>query len=80
MMHCYANHFFKNTYLNGSKNFNIVLKKVSDRLMVKKLKLNLNLNKTRSVLLHLVKNNFWKNINLNVKIGKTVIKMINIWE
>ena len=45
--------------------------------MVKKLKLNLNLNKTRSVLLHLVKNNFWKNINLNVKIGKTAIKIIN---
>ena len=29
------------------------------------------------MLLHPVKTKFWKNINLNVKIGKTAIKIIN---
>ena len=47
--------------------------------------LKLNLNKTRSVLLKSksVKNYILKNVDLNVKIGKTLIKIqivINIWE
>ena len=36
-------------------------------------KLNLNHNKTRSIILHQSKISFWKNIDLNVKIGKTFI-------
>ena len=67
--------FTKTTYLNDSKNFNTELTKVSDWLMVNRLKLNLN--KTRSMILHQSKNNFWKNIDLNVKIGKTDIKKTN---
>ena len=57
--------FIKNTYLNGSESFNTELKKVSDWLIGNKLKLNLN--KTRSMILHQSKNSFWKNIDLNVK-------------
>ena len=45
--------FTKDTHLNDSKNFNTELSKVSDWLMVNKLKLNLD--KTRSMLLHLPK-------------------------
>ena len=67
--------FTKTTYLNDSQNFNTELTKVSDWLMVNRLKLNLN--KTRSMILHQSKNNFWKNIDLNVKIGKTDIKKTN---
>ena len=63
--------FTKDTYLNDSKNFNTELKKVSDWLMGNKLKLNLN--KTRSMILHQSKNSFWKNIELKLKIGKIVI-------
>ena len=58
--------FTKNTYLNYSKSFNTELKKVSYWLMGYKLKLNLN--KTRSTIVHQSKNSFWKNIDLNVKI------------
>ena len=57
--------FIKNAYLNGSESFNTELKKVSDWLIGNKLKLNLN--KTRSMILHQSKNSFWKNIDLNVK-------------
>ena len=67
--------FTKTTYLNDSKNFNTELTKVSDWLMLNRLKLNLN--KTRSMILHKSKSNFWKNIDLNVKIGKTDIKKTN---
>ena len=42
--------FTKNTYLNNKESFNIELKKVSDWLMGNKLKLNIN--KTRSMILH----------------------------
>ena len=67
--------FTKTTYLNDSKNLNKELTKVSDWLMVNRLKLNLN--KTRSMILHQSKSNFWKNIDLDVKIGKTDIKKTN---
>ena len=52
--------FTKNTYLNKSKNFSTELQKESGWLMVNKLKLNLD--KTRSMLLHHLqsKNNFRK--------------------
>ena len=66
--------FKESTYPNDRDSFDIELKKVSDWLIANKLKLNVN--KTRSMLLHQVKNNFWKNINLNLKIGKTVIKSL----
>ena len=62
--------FTKNTYLNGSKSFNTEIKKVTNWLMGNKLKVNLN--KIRSMILQQSKNRFWKNINLNKKIGKTV--------
>ena len=52
--------FTKDTHLNGSKNFNTELGKVSDWLMVNKLKLNLD--KTGSMLLHQSKNSFKKYI------------------
>ena len=70
--------FTKTTYLNDSKIFNTELSKTSDWLIVNKLKLNLN--KTRSMLLHQSKNSFWKNIDLTVKIGKTVIKKTNSYK
>ena len=57
----------KNTYLNNSKNFNTELSKVSDWLMVNKLKLNLD--KTRSMLINQSKNSFWKSIELNEKVS-----------
>ena len=57
--------FIKNTYLNGSESFNTELKKVSDWLIGNKLKLNLN--KTRSMILHQSKNIFLKNIYLMYK-------------
>ena len=66
--------FKESTYPNDRDSFDIELKKVSDWLIANKLKLNVN--KTRSMLLHQTKHNFWKNLNLNLKIGKTVIKNI----
>ena len=70
--------FTKNTYLNDIKSFNTELKKVSDWLMVNKLKLNLN--KTKGMILHQSKISFWKKIDLNVKIGKTVITKTNSYK
>ena len=70
--------FTKNTYLNDSESFNTELKKVSDWLMGNKLKLNLN--KKRSIILHQSKNSFCKNIDLNVKIGKSVITKTNSYK
>ena len=70
--------FTKTSCLNDSIKFNTELTKVSDWLMVNKLKLNLN--KTRSMILHQSKNIFWKNIDLNVKIGKTDIKKTNSYK
>ena len=67
--------FTKNTYLVDSKSFNTELKKVSHLPIRNKLKLNSN--KTRSMILHKSKNSFWKNIDLNVKIGKRVITQTN---
>ena len=49
------------TYLNDGKKFNTEHNTVSDRLVVNKLKLNLD--KTRNMLLHQSKNRFWKNID-----------------
>ena len=54
------------------------LKEVSDWFMGYKLKLNLN--KTRSMILHQSKNSFWKNKYSNVKIGKTVITNTNSYK
>ena len=51
---------------------------VSKWLMGNKLKLNLN--KTRSMVLYQSKNNFWKNKDPNVKIGKTVITNTNSYK
>ena len=48
--------FKESTYPNDRDSFDIELKKVSDWLIANKLKLNVN--KTRSMLLHQVKNNF----------------------
>ena len=57
--------FTKNTYLNDNESFNTELKKVSNFFIGNKLKLNLN--KTRSMILHQPKNSFWKNMDLNKK-------------
>ena len=43
-------------------------------------KLKLNITETRSMILHQSKNSFWKNIDLNVKIGKTVITKTNSYK
>ena len=43
-------------------------------------RLKLNLNKTRSMILNQSKNSFWKNIDLNVKIGKANIKKTNSYK
>ena len=67
--------FTKDKYLNDSEIFNTELNKVSNWFMGNKLKLKLN--KTRSMVLHQSKNCFWKNIDLYVKIGKTVITNTN---
>ena len=75
MIQCSTKHSQKkNTNLNNSKIFNTELCKVSDWLIVNKLKLSLD--KTRSMILHQSKNCFWKNIGLHVKMGKTIIKQI----
>ena len=58
------------TYLNETE-----LSKVSGGIMVNKIKLNLD--KTRSMLLHQSKNSFLKNTDLNINIGKTFIKKAN---
>ena len=64
--------FTKTYFLNNSETFNTELKKASDRRTGNKLKVNLN--KTRSTILQQSKNSFWKSTDLNVIVGKTVIK------
>ena len=51
---------------------------VEDQLIVNKLKLNID--KTRCMLFHPVKTNFWKSITFDVMIGKTIIKNVNSYK
>ena len=43
-------------------------------------KLKLNLDKIRSILFHPIKTTLWKNIIFEVKIGKTVVKMVKSYK
>ena len=70
--------FEKDTYLQDNENLNFELQKVSNWLKENKLKLNID--KTRTILFHPGKSVFWKNLNFEVKIGKTAVKMVKSYK
>ena len=70
--------FEKKTYLQDNENLNLELQKVSNWLKENKLKLNVD--KTRTILFHPGKSVFWKNLNFEVKIGKTAVKMVKSYK
>ena len=66
--------FNKTTYKKDITSLNSELENVSNWLKLNKLKLNLE--KTRFMLFHPIRTTFWKNINFDVIIDKTIIKKV----